>query len=69
MQRNEEGRARFEWATAALLIDPATWYVQASTCVQNVITNDSVIMAEYRRVSDRLSIPSRRTSNTPLTLR
>ena len=69
VQRNEEGRARFEWATAALLIDPATWYVQASTCVQNVITNDSVIMAEYRRVSDRLSIPSRRTSNTPLTLR
>lgn len=53
VQRTEDGRARYEWAAAALLTDPARWQAQAQACVQGIVTNDPNIVVEYQRLRTR----------------
>lgn len=49
-QATEDGRARFEWAVAALTCAPREWAAEADACVQGAQTNDPLIVRHYQRL-------------------
>ncbi|MPY67651.1 hypothetical protein F8S09_13315 [Deinococcus sp. SDU3-2] len=49
-QATEDGRARFEWAVAALTCAPREWAAQADACVRGAQTNDPLIVQHYQRL-------------------
>ncbi|WP_104990004.1 hypothetical protein [Deinococcus sp. NW-56] len=53
----EDGRARFEWAVAALTCDPRHWAIQAAACVRGARTNDPLVVRHYQRL--RASVGTR----------
>ncbi|MDL2345468.1 hypothetical protein QOL99_15105 [Deinococcus sp. MIMF12] len=54
----EDGRARFEWAVAALTCAPREWAAQADACVRGAQTNDPLIVRQYQRLRAGLPTPT-----------
>ena len=51
---NENGRARYEWAVAALTLDPERHFASARRMVQGHTTNDFLLVQRYRQLYNDL---------------
>ncbi|RJF72293.1 hypothetical protein D3875_12775 [Deinococcus cavernae] len=54
---NEDGRAHYEWAVAALTIGHQEYLSRATRMVQGQVTNDSVLVKRYHRLVQDLQQP------------
>lgn len=53
-QQSDAGRPKYEWAVAALTLNPGEWSAEAQQCVQGAQTNDSVITRTYQQLRMKL---------------
>ncbi|GGO40688.1 hypothetical protein GCM10008949_50440 [Deinococcus humi] len=46
----ENGNVKYEWAAAALTLDPLQWETQAQQCVEGVVSSDPTVPQWYERL-------------------